>query len=1461
MNKNELEKKIEQEIEQTFLSTPKRRRVTRFMAWCLGVGLLLLGVVLAAFTIYSRTDDFDQRVRALLVTTLEDATGGRVEVKHVQFALWHLAAEVDGLVIHGLEGPKEEPYISADKILVRIKLRNFLRHTAGKGPMRYIALNLLRVEQPHVHLIVNQDGTTNQPVPKKKSTNNEPVMDTLLDLRAAKVELAQGLVRYNNQAIPFNLAANQLALNVHYMPAPDHYGLTLGIDDLRTQMEKMPEAESHLQMEAELGRKLVQISSLTLYTGKNSTLHLSGKLEGFDHPVWQVGIKGDLEVPQISVLSGFPGLSSGRVTLDLAGHSCAVAPQVAQKQPHFWQRRHPQANPKNTQVLPPDPDCVKGYLLAGDAVWKNASYHDAYVRVVGVNGHAGLRVTPTDLLFQTLVVDLPGGGGNIAGNMRIHNWLGVVPEDAPVASPTIAAGQKTINTTAMAVKAKPPVTGSRAMPVVERAHAYVDVQMTRVALRSIMEITEPMHYQDLGFDTAVTGPVKAEWGGSTNDLPGSVVVTADLRLAPTGAHRNNAQNIPLSGIVQAEYRGGNESVVIRNLLAKTPQTSVSASGVLGVAKGDPLTNLKLDADFHDLSEFDSVLAATGFSENGKTGSSALPVALHGQAAFNGTAKGPIRTLDIQGHLDAQQIELKLDPSTDIQLDSVIADAEYTATSVSVAQSTIRRGTAVLNLSGVFQPHMVNERRTVRYVWDEQTQLEGRVQLVDANMRDVLDIVGQKDIPVTGTANANLHASGPLQALQGGGSISLRNGVAYDQPFDAINVTLGVQGKTVQVNHLQVNARGVQLLGNGSYSLDSKHLQAHLQGNNILLSNIESFRKANLPVDGRLNLLADADGTLEQPGLSAKLQLQDVTLNQQPIGQIQAEAHSKGSSIYLSSQGTLAQSHIDLNGNLQLQGEYPLQAALKFSNLDVAPILKIYGNTAVQASSNIAGQVTISGMAKKPAELTGDASLSQFQVVLQGIHLSTEKPMHASLHQGTVTLDALHILGQDTDLRAAGSIQILAPIGSTLPPQGGKLDVSASGGVDLGLVQVLYPNVRSSGKISFNVAAHGTTGKPGLAGKLTFENSNLAMADIPNGISNMKGTAVFTEDRLHLENITAESGGGKITLSGFLQFRGGLFADVTMTADTVRVRYYGVSATMNSTLRLQGNGDGATISGNVMITRFGIAETFDFASIAGGAGDVQIPPDPDSLLNKIRLNVRVQSAAALDFQNSYAKIAGTVDLNLRGTLAVPSVLGKINVTDGSATFNGTQYQLQRGQIYFNNPVRIDPTIDVDATARVENYDITIGVHGTSKNFKLTYRSEPPLSQADIFNLLAMGRTQEEAQLNTEQLQQQGQDPTTNAILGGALNATVSNRVNKLFGGAGKVKIDPAYVGTLGTTSARITVEQQVSRQVTVVFATNVNTTAEQLIQIQYQISPTKSIVVSRDENNVFSVVYKIRKRYK
>jgi translocation and assembly module TamB len=1189
-------------------------------------------------------------------------------------------------------------------------------------------------------------------------------------------------------------------------------------------------------------------------------------LAKFAKPEWQAAVKGSVELKQISVMADVAGLNTGTVDLDLKGHNCTTTPAVAQKHPPFWRRSHPQETAKPPKPLPPDPDCVAGYLLVGTAKIHKASYRDENVRLHDVDGSATLHVTPTELLLTALTGYLPGGG-SASGELRIANWLGEVPStDVAATSSTTKAAVTTTNTTAKVIGAKEPIPDKAVkMPQVQTAHAYLTATLAKIPLRTIMDVTAPEHYGDLGFDTAVSGPVKVEWGGAAKYIADTVEVDGNLTFAPTGVKRPGALNdVPVTGQTVAHYSGRNETVLIQKVTLQMPETNFEASGVLGVNEGDPLTDLRVDMTVRDLSEYNQLLTTLDLEGNGKKGTAAIPVTLHGAMQFDGTAKGRIADLDVKGHLQATNAEFALG-STDVLIDSVVTDAEYSPNSgVVVASSTIKRGSAVLNVEGKIEPRKVVGRRgVVTYVWDDGMAMDARAQLASAQVVDVLQIAGQQGkIPLTGTMALNAHAVGTLRSLSGGGHISLMNGVAYDEPYESAVAEMTVQGKDVEASSVVLKLHGMQIAGNGGYDWGSEHLHAHVEGHNILLSKFETVRKGNTDLDGVVSVVADANGTMAQPGLKANLKLTGVTYKGQAIGEAAVDAHSDGEIAYFTANSTLVGAKVDATGQVKLTGDYPVQAKLTLAGLDIGKPMAMFGPAGVKTQSMIDGTATVSGPLKTPKELSGEAEFSQVDVhfsqpdvKVQGIELKESGPFRIGLRDGVATLEQVHITGQDTDMRLSGTAHVLG----VTDPKGGKLDLQAVGSVSMALLRALDPDIISTGKVEFTVSVGGRVTNPELTGKVQFDKVNIAMDGVPNGLSNMNGTLVFNGDRLQVESLTATTGGGTLKIGGSIRYKNGIYADLTATGDVVRVRLYGLSATANANLKLQGGPESSTLSGTILMTRFGIGQDVDFAAF-GSPGGVSAPPDPNSPANKIRLDVHVTSAPQLDFQNSYAKLAGSVDLTIRGTAAVPSVLGRIEITDGSATFAGQKYQLQRGEIYFTNPVRIDPIIDLDATAQVENYDITVGLHGTSTNLKPTYRSEPPLSETDVFALLALGRTQEEAQLYQERQVQQGTDPTTSALLGGALNATVSNRVEKLFG-VGSVKIDPAFVGTLGNSSARITVQQQLSRQITATFATNVNTSAQQLIQVQYDLNHDNSIVVTRDESGVFSVVYKLRKRYR
>ncbi len=1474
-----------------------KSRVLSGLAWLVGSLLLLLVIVLGGLAYYTTTQDFDNRVAKEVVGMLEDATGGRVELAHLTFNLWHLAIEADGLVIHGLEGPGEAPYLSADKILIRVKIISFLQHTAGSGLASHIGLNLLRIEQPHVHLIVDKDGKTNQPVPKHPSQSTEPLQNTLLDLKATQVDLVHGLALVNDRAIPFNLSAQDLDANVRYIASTDRYGATIDLRDLHTQMAKEPEVKSSLHVEAEMGRDMAALKAFDFHSGEHSELQATASLNHFASPQWQAKVEGSLELKQLQLLAGVDGLNAGSLELNVAGHNCYVEPVVAQKRPKIWERLRSKREAQQTapKTLPPDPECQAGYLLVGTVKTHGAAYLNQYVRVRDVNASAQLKVTPSQLRFTALTGSL-ATGGSATGQLKIDNWLGEVPQDAVKTSATVAGATTTANKTSVAVTGKPSVSTTPAVTNVVPAHAYLTVNVDHIPLRTILLYTAPKNYGDLGFDTSLNGPVKVEWGGPASDIADTVVVDADLSLIPIDSR--HGVEIPVSGRIQGGYDGAHEIVNISQLKLTTPQSSLKANGVLGVNVGDKLTALNVDLNIRDLGEYDRLLTTLGVESNGKKGAKAIPIALHGSAAFHGTARGELAKLDVKGHLQADNLDVRLGdlqtpppaqtvappvnlvtaavsssapakpiaatPPTDVHIDSLVADAEYTAAGLAVGSSTVTQGSAVLHLSGTFKPRTVSRRRVVTYVWDNGTAIDANVQLGNANVVDVLTIAGQQQkVPITGTISVNAHAAGTLKSLAGSGSVSLVNGVAYGEPYDAVKVELNVKGQDIEANQVAVRLSGMSITGNGEYDLDTKHLQGHIQGNDLQLSKFKTVQNANLNADGLINLVADANGTVEQPGLKANLKVANIVVQGKAIGDAALDAHSEGKLIFYSLRSNLVGAQVAADGRTDLTGDYQTQAKMTIAGLNIQKPLALFSpGTTTAASSNIAGTITVSGPARTPVALTGQATFNAFSVTAQGITLESAGPLSIGLHNGLATLDAVHITGPDTDLRASGNAQVFGAIDSKTnqPSTGaGKLNVQALGSLNLAIAHTINSDLISSGKLTFAIGAGGVIANPALTGKVQFINVNAAMDGIPNGLSNMNGTLVFNENRLVVQQLTATTGGGELQMGGFLAYRNGLYADLTATGNTVRVRLYGLSATANTSLRLQGNPQSLLLSGNVLLTRFGIGPDVDFAAFAGSGG-VSAPPDPSAASNRIRMDVHVVSSPQLDFQNSYAKLAGTVDLTVRGTIADPSVLGRIQITDGSATFAGTKYQLQRGNIYFSNPVRIDPTIDLDATARVETYDVTVGLHGTTANLKPTYRSEPPLTEADIFSLLALGRTQEEAQISQEQETAAGTDPTTSALLGGALNATVSSRVSKLFGGA-SVKIDPAFVGTLGGSSARITVQQQLTQQITLTYATNVNYSAEQLIQVAYQLTPNTSVVATRDETGVFSVVYKIRRRYK
>jgi translocation and assembly module TamB len=1422
---------------------PTPRRIFRTL-WLASAVAAILIVLVVALCFWANSSGCENLIRRRLVAQLGTMTGGRVEIASFHWHPFDLEAQADGLVIHGREAAGEAPYAQVGQLRVRLSVLGFL------SPK--ILLRDLEVARPSFHLIVYPDGSTNQPQPRNPKKPGKSALDTLFDLKANHVSVEEGILDYENQASAFdfqdryarlNFAANDVSLRLTYNPPrnndPESYRIEAGARDLSITRGQSTHplaatAQGFMQATLDLTRNAAYLRSLQITShGKlngDRTLQVSGSLNDFTRPRWAARAKGELDMSLLESVTGFPNTPEGIARVDLDGQG-----QGGQ------------------------------FRVDGNVHTKDAAYVDIGIDARGVGLDAHVHADPEQLIITSVVARLRQGG-QLEGEVALNHWLAPIPGDTLREAAPLPAKHSLFSHKHPQIKAA--ATPLSHAPVKVPVSGKVTAQLKNVSLDTVLDIVGQGPFQRLGLDALLNGPALATWAnGDTQTL----VVSSTLDVSPSrpfvadnvvlsGAQQSSTvREVPATGAIDATYAQRDGAVDLRTLDISLPASHIEAHGHLGAYPVNSPSAINVDLHSHNLGEFDAILRDLGLRREGKSGAAALPVSLGGQADFHGTWTGSLADPHIAGSLNSTNVSVELPPLPNhtsdqpqsARFDTLALTGSYSATRISIDHGELRHGQSTFDLQGTLSAATPDPRTSAKSQFDSNSLLRLHVTAGKVGVDELLPLTGQ-NLPVTGKLNAQIDADGPLRALDGSGWAELVDGTVYGQPVSSIRAQGKIAAQVVQLTSVTVNDQAGKVSGTGSYDLKSHQFHLDAQGTGIDVGQIQRLRQAGLSVTGKLGFSASGSGTIDDPRLEARGTLTDLNVSGEQVGSVQMTARTANRTLIYDVTTHFETASLSAHGQTALNGDYNTQAKLEFSRFNIAAPLKMAHVPGLTGESELAGTVTVEGPLAHTDQLRGDARLQELAVTLVGVHLHSEGAVHATLANSRITLDPLHVTGEETDLRAQGSVNL---------KDKRQLDMAASGTINMKLAETLDPDLTASGTTTFQVEAHGTLQDPGLRGRINFQNASLALEDLPNSLSQLQGTLEFNQNRLEVKTLTAMTGGGLLSVSGYLAYQHGLFADLTLTGNGVRIRYPdGVSSLADATLQLQGTQNNLLLSGGVMITRFSVSQDLDIAALAAQANKVQPVISPNAPSNHVRLDVRIQSSPQLNFQNAYAKLAGDVDLRLRGTLATPTLLGRVSIIEGSATIAGTRYDLQRGDITFTNPIRIQPSIDLNATAHVEDYDITLSLHGSPDNLTVAYRSDPPLPEADVVALLALGRTQNEQRIYTQQQEQVASNPTTDALLGGALNATVSSRVQRLFG-AGSVKVDPNYLGVLGNSTTRITVEEQLGRTVTLTYATDVNTTAQQLLQAEIAINRHVSLLVARDESGVFSIVVKATRRYR
>jgi translocation and assembly module TamB len=160
------------------------------------------------------------------------------------------------------------------------------------------------------------------------------------------------------------------------------------------------------------------------------------------------------------------------------------------------------------------------------------------------------------------------------------------------------------------------------------------------------------------------------------------------------------------------------------------------------------------------------------------------------------------------------------------------------------------------------------------------------------------------------------------------------------------------------------------------------------------------------------------------------------------------------------------------------------------------------------------------------------------------------------------------------------------------------------------------------------------------------------------------------------------------------------------------------------------------------------------------------------------------------------------------------------------------------------------LNVSASTTVEQYNLTLNLRGPFDKLTTSYTSDPPLSTADIINLIARGKTTQESAASSQ---------STDSMIASQAASQFSGNVQKLAG-ISTLQIDPLIGGNNSNPSARIAVQQRVTKNFLFTFSTDVSQPGSEVVQGDYQINKRWSVSATRDQLGGVSVDGRLHTRF-
>ena len=373
------------------------------------------------------------------------------------------------------------------------------------------------------------------------------------------------------------------------------------------------------------------------------------------------------------------------------------------------------------------------------------------------------------------------------------------------------------------------------------------------------------------------------------------------------------------------------------------------------------------------------------------------------------------------------------------------------------------------------------------------------------------------------------------------------------------------------------------------------------------------------------------------------------------------------------------------------------------------------------------------------------------------------------------------------------------------------------------------------------------------GVAVFSGQTLSLPNFSHSLDNFQGTVTFVNKTFFLQSLSGEMGGGKVEGNGQLVIGPSGLQSMTFNLQGKNLRLYPMNRTsclVNPDLTLKYQQKKLLLSGTLVFQSIDwqreIDERFVFSTRS------ELSTAESRLREMLQLDIGLSCENIL-MSNSLGRIRGKFKLRLTGNADFPILNGTCEGSQGEINFSDRPFNLLKAKLVFNNNFFIDPLITVESEAFIQNYRIRFDIRGSASHAKPELVSSPPLPPQDILALISLGEVFKRSG-SAEISSQQG----STAMVTTKLTEEIKNRANKLLG-INLLRIDPVLSGQSSLNASRLTIGKTISKDLIVVYSTNLSTSRQEILYLQYQLSPAISLIAMRNDEGRYSLDLRLRTR--